>query len=64
MSVEKTINLEQWMREKREQKRKQTQHPNLLKLELLRNFERINSEGKEILAEYSDTLAQSGRFNR
>lgn len=64
MSVEKTINLEIWMQEKRKPKRKQTQHTNLLKLELLRNFERINSEGKEILAEYSDTLAQSGRFKR
>lgn len=64
MSVEKAIDLERWMLEKREPKRKQTKHPKLSKLELLRNFERINSEGKEILAEFSDTLVQSGRFNR
>ena len=62
--LKKTIDLEKWMREKREPKRKQTQHPKLSKLELLRNFEQINSEGKEILAEFSDTLVQSGRFNR
>lgn len=62
IKVEKRIDLEQWLREKREPKRKQTQHPNLSKLELLRNFERLNSEGKEKIADYSDILVKTGRY--